>query len=371
MRLNCFLAFPNAKPILSFLGRNSMRNSTVLLFLLLLLSACGTRETHNHQRIIQDAYTFGLPPDNRDFDWHRVSDLETDGSNLFLVVEMQGIMELDQNGRLIRIFGRPEEGSKRLSRILGQAITPDLVWAMDTRRHLTCFDRKTGELLYDFKMDLPRDRYRRYFAQTAATNSVVGADHQLLFPMGLLKEDPKNIATVFDAQGEPVRHIIDPDYRTILEDDIYTWRRTLWDYHNGYWYCVYMHDCRIAKYDSDFNKIYDVTIRNPNARHYLDSIHAHIANGGDSMSPHYWDMDVFGDSLYLLHQQGVDQFSIEDGRFERTIIFWHEEELMFNGAMEKGGVGFTTFSILDNGQVILAPFDPNFADQLYQSSIPN
>ncbi|MDJ0834889.1 MAG: hypothetical protein QNK37_00150 [Acidobacteriota bacterium] len=319
--------------------------------------------------MIKKAYPFGPPEEQREEFYYSLSDIDTDGEHIFLRITETGLIELDPDGRHIRTFGKPGTGPAFLTTAVGQAVTPDLIWIIDFRQRLLCFERNSGEFLYRLHLDVPKGKFSNYLGGSTATNTLVAVDHNLLLPMGL-SQDSRNIATLFDDQGTVVKDIMDPDYKRPLGNDIHTWGRTLWAYADGYWYCAYMHDHKLLKFDADFNKVYEVTLNTPDTRWYEDAVNYNISQGNHGFVPYFWDIALFGDHVYLLFQGGIAQFEKATGAFKRNLVYIYMADQLVKDEWKYLSLNFTTFTILRNGQVILATGSPQeFSDDLFQSSI--
>ncbi|MDJ0840595.1 MAG: hypothetical protein QNK37_29060 [Acidobacteriota bacterium] len=344
----------------------------VLLILVLFSAGCGPSEkSTNPFRVIKKAHPFGPPDEYRKEFYRALEDIATDGEHVFLSNFETGLIELDGDGNHVQTYGEPGRGPAFLTKVLGTAVTPDLVWIIDFKQRLLCFERGSGEFLYGLNLDIPQGMFYANFFRHPGTNTMLAVDRNLLLPMRLLVND-HNIATLFDDQGRIVKHIMDPDYKKIMEKDISTWRRTLWAYDDGFWYCAYMHGHRLLKFDADFNKVYDVAIDTPITRRYDGMVQDQISSGGNSFAPFFWDMDVFGDYVYLLAQFGIFQVGKVDGAFKRKIEYHYNADRPINGEIIYGPITFSTFAILNTGRVILAPNHPNdMRDDLFQGSIPD
>lgn len=340
------------------------------LCLILLQLGCNTLDTQQPQnplRVVKEAFPFGPPEDQRAYAYRRLRGLDTDGQHVFLSSNESGLIELDGDGRLVQTFAVPGAGPAFAHMTLAAAITDDLVWVLDLKRQLLCFERQTGAFLYRLRLDISPSRFNALLVRGAGSKSLIAVDRTLLLPIGL-SEDPKNIATLFDDQGNVVKHIFDPDYVDRHQTGQAQWNRTLWLHNNGFWYCAYMHGHRILKFDEHFNKHLDVPITTPKTQVY-DTL-ATTRTDHETMVPFFWDMDHFGEALYLQHQEGIVQINKNNGAFVKTLDYRYNMDRKIGDEWSYGAVGFSSLAILDNGQVILAPFFPEeIRDDLFQATV--
>jgi hypothetical protein len=339
----------------------------------LILASCSPRGYQSTDYVRIDAHPFGPPEEDRDEFFREIRDIQTDGEAIFLSTNSTGLIELDQDGNKVRVFGEIGQGPAFISRVLGSTVTPDLVWLLDGRAGLHCYERDTGLYLYSARLDIPRGAFLQIYARRAGSNPLVYREHQLLLPI-FLGGAENSIAMLVDEQGQLVRHIDDPDYHQINENVMPGWRRTLWTYDGGYWYCVYMYRHRVLKLDENFNKIYDVKVENPSTETFDSWV-------GDSASipPYYWDIDHSASSLYVLAQDGVDQIDKDTGRFICKIRFTHITDQIYQGKdvpqIYRGKplpmlTTFTTLGVKKGGLVILSPnFPAELSGNLFQASL--
>jgi len=331
---------------------------------ILILASCSHRGYESTDHIKIDAYPFGPPEDDREDFFREVRNIQTDGEAIFLCTDSTGLIELDQDGNKIRVFGEIGQGPAFINNVLGSAVTPDLVWLLDGRARLHCYERDTGNYLYSARLDISREAFHRIYTRKVGANALVHHEHQLLLPI-FLGGAENSIAMLVDEQGQLVRYIDDPDYQQINEHEIPGWRRTLWVYDGGFWYCAYMFRHRVLKLDKNFNKVYEVKIDNPST-----SMFDSWLTNDPSTAPYYWDIDHSGSSLFVLAQDGVDQIDKDTGRFIRKIRFTHSTDQMYQGKLVPMLTTFTTFGIKMGDLVLLAPnFPQELSSNLFQASL--
>jgi len=335
-----------------------------LLLSLCLFLSCSPQKHENPNYLEINAVPFGPSEDERDDYYDEIKDIQADGEHIFVNTDGSGLFELDQDGRKVQIYGKPGQAPSFLRRIVGSAVAPELVWILDGRARLHCYERGTGDYLYSANLRISSGSFHTIYTRKAAANPLIHHDHRLLLPIFLGGEN-NTIATLVDEQGQLIQHINDPDFLEIHDRDLPGWRRTIWVHDKGFWYCAYMYRHRILKFDKNFNKMYDVVIRNFATDRYDDWV-----SDATSMTPFYWDMDHSESSLFLIAQDGVDQIDKNTGRFLRKIVFRYFTDLVHDGELRHWPITFSTFAVKKGGLVILAPNHPrDLKDNLFQASL--
>jgi len=298
---------------------------------------CSSSRSDNPKYLEIEAFPFGPSEDIRDDFYYAVNGLDTDGDHIFVTTGMTGLLELDQDGNKVQVYGEPGKGPAFLSKVVGSAVSPHLVWILDGRARLHCCERGTGSHLYSSSLEFSKGEFHTIFTRSTASNSLLFVDNHLLLP--IYTEGGRNtIALIVDQLGQVTKQIKDPDYHEIHEKDVPGWRRTIWVHDGGFWYYAYMYRHRILTFDGDFEKVYDKGIKNSATDRYDDWV-----NSGSVSTPFYWDMDQSGSSLYLLARDGVDQVDKDTGAFIRKIVFRY---LQINCSMVNRSIGQSLFLLL-------------------------
>jgi len=196
--------------------------------------------------------------------WQVLRHLTADGKRIYAVGLTDPIYMLDADGSVIETVGGRGKGPGEYGLVFGLHARDGRLWALSDG-HL----KRYRDGRFEAQHRLRAHDSLLYFARSASgDNTFEVANNRIVLPFG---EAPKRgqIGSVYDLEGRFLQAVEDPEFDgSVL--DLSPWaQKTMWQYHDGLWFCAYMYLPRLAIFDEDFRYQGAVTFDSPVIQEHL------------------------------------------------------------------------------------------------------
>ena len=274
-----------------------------------------------------------------------IDQIESGGNRLYLrSMKMPEILEIDEQGRLIRIIGRGGHGPGEWGSGGVQAIAlfNSELWGVGTHsKTLNGFvDGRYKQEVFIDRVTLGR--------VTATSNVFAVSDQHIVIPSPF---KTKFLAEIFDKNGKyqgQLGESLENDPGLLRENPVIN--DSLWIFHDGFWYGLFKFFPVINVFDQKFNHHAQWSIDHA----WINTSLAHIMDGSPEHLnvPLFSDFKAFKGNLYLMCRGKLIQFSLTQKRVTAVAGFFGKGQNF--GPVEGKPLTLQSFAFLEDGSLVLA-----------------
>jgi hypothetical protein len=319
--------------------------------------------------IFQDAYRLESHPfivqdeDNQETHFSGLVQLESNGKDLFLLTDRQpGALRFSGEGNFIRRIGRKGQGPGELgnARSGAMAVDGETVWIMT---HLKAFLFHEGEYQHDFSFR----SYQHRGSITPSRSIVFSPDHIII----QAHPSTRHIAAVYNYDGSVHKMIGELASRNpVYLKTNPALNFTVWTRDRDHYYCLFAYRPKIVVYDLNFEKVRELIVNGPEVSEFEEVFLRNERNPLFTYpKPHFTDIKVFGDHLYLMCDGMLYQLDKKTGNtLSRTVFIGNEKVWKERGKQAK--LHYNYFTFLDDGTFILAHASGIYDAHLWKADLP-
>jgi hypothetical protein len=292
-----------------------------------------------------------------------VAQLESNGKDLFLLtVREPGVLQFSRDGQFIRRIGKTGQGPGELGnhRSGAFAVKGETVWVRSSNR---LFLFQEGKYLHTVRI-----KSYQHAGSSAPSHSFSFSPDDLLVQV---HPATRRLAAVYNMDGSIQKMIgeLASQNPAYLQTNP-ALNFTLWTRDDDHYYCLFAYRPKVVVYNLEYEKIREWNITGPEITRLEEMFKRNEPDPNFTYpKPHFTDIKVYGDHLYLMCDGTLYQIDKVDGRtLSRSIFIGYEPIWKDRGKQSK--LYYDHLAFLDDGTFFLSSGGEFYGAYLWRAELP-